>query len=349
MSAGGAVVDIIAITAIAGILIGAMNLTGVAFSLTQQLLTNQRRQPAAAARHHGVRIIHSRAAAADGRRLHYPRDARRAGAGAGRHRADAGAHVRAVQRHPRHGDAAGCAGRLRGGDHRAIDQWQTGWTATRMSWCSYFMPFMFAYTPALIMNGAPPSIAPRSRSGAAWRVHGNGRRGRLFQARVSCGRWVGYGVIALHCWCSRRCFGARLGQRRSCVCLLALAREMCGRAQRNWPAAGPAPSVLARALTTIASFLPPRKRQTWSTTMRIDAYTHFFPKKFFDKLNEVAGDYKDMGKRVRSLPALYDLDVRKKIVDGHKDYQQILSYPQPPIETLRQDAGRDRRVLPHHQ
>ena len=66
--------------------------------------------------------------------------------------------------------------------------------------------------------------------------------------------------------------------------------------------------------------------------MRIDAYTHFFPKKFFEKLNEVAGDYKDMGKRVRSLPALYDIDVRKKIVDGHKDYQQILSYPQPPIE-----------------
>ena len=67
-------------------------------------------------------------------------------------------------------------------------------------------------------------------------------------------------------------------------------------------------------------------------TMRLDAYTHFFPKKFFDRLNEVAGDYKDMGKRVRSLPALYDLDVRKRIVDGHKDYQQILSYPQPPIE-----------------
>ena len=68
--------------------------------------------------------------------------------------------------------------------------------------------------------------------------------------------------------------------------------------------------------------------------MRIDAYTHFFPKKFFDKMTKVAGDYKDMGKRVRSLPALYDLDVRKKIVDGHKDYQQILSYPQPPIEAF---------------
>ena len=67
-------------------------------------------------------------------------------------------------------------------------------------------------------------------------------------------------------------------------------------------------------------------------SMRVDAYTHFFPERFFTKLNEVAGDYKDMGKRIRSLPALFDLNVRKKIVDGHKDYQQILSYPQPPVE-----------------
>ena len=68
--------------------------------------------------------------------------------------------------------------------------------------------------------------------------------------------------------------------------------------------------------------------------MRIDAYTHFFPKKFFAMLDDVAADFKDMGKRVRSLPALHDLDLRKKIVDGHKDYQQILSYSQPPIELI---------------
>ena len=66
--------------------------------------------------------------------------------------------------------------------------------------------------------------------------------------------------------------------------------------------------------------------------MRIDAYTHFFPPRFFAMLDQVAADYKDMGKRVRSLPSLYDLNVRKKIVDGFPDYQQILSYPQPPIE-----------------
>jgi uncharacterized protein len=73
--------------------------------------------------------------------------------------------------------------------------------------------------------------------------------------------------------------------------------------------------------------------------MRIDAYTHFFPKKFFDKLHEAAGDYRDIGKRVRSLPALYDLDIRKKIVDGYKDYQQLLAYPQPPIERLATAAA----------
>jgi predicted TIM-barrel fold metal-dependent hydrolase len=66
--------------------------------------------------------------------------------------------------------------------------------------------------------------------------------------------------------------------------------------------------------------------------MRIDAWTHFFPKRFFDKLQQIA--IKDMGKRVRSIPALFDLDVRKKIVDGFPDYAQILSYPQPPLETI---------------
>src|SRR5215467_5295056 len=83
-----------------------------------------------------------------------------------------------------------------------------------------------------------------------------------------------------------------------------------------------------RSCSLLRTCIRPKGRDS----MRVDAYTHFFPKRFFDKLGEVAGDYKDMGKRVRALPALFDLDVRKKIVDGHKDYQQILSYPQPPIE-----------------
>ena len=107
VGAGGAVVDIIAITAIAGILIGAMTITGVAFSLTQQLLTASGGIARLASDPDRHRLLHPRAAAADGGRLRDPGDAGCTGPHPGRTDADAGTHVRAVQRHSRHGDAAG--------------------------------------------------------------------------------------------------------------------------------------------------------------------------------------------------------------------------------------------------
>ena len=76
-----------------------------------------------------------------------------------------------------------------------------------------------------------------------------------------------------------------------------------------------------------------------------DAYTHFFPEKFFTKLNEVAGDYKDMGKRIRSLPAL----VRSQRAQEDRRRPQGLS-ADPVLSAaadreIRQDADRHRRVL----
>jgi uncharacterized protein len=68
--------------------------------------------------------------------------------------------------------------------------------------------------------------------------------------------------------------------------------------------------------------------------MRVDAYTHFIPKKFFDWMSEAAGDFKDIGKRMRGVPAIYDLDLRRKIVGSFPDYAQILSYPMPPLEKI---------------
>ena len=62
--------------------------------------------------------------------------------------------------------------------------------------------------------------------------------------------------------------------------------------------------------------------------MRIDAYTHFIPAKYFNKI--VESGHADIGKRVREIPCIHDLDIRRKIVDGFKDYAQILSYPMPP-------------------
>jgi predicted TIM-barrel fold metal-dependent hydrolase len=68
--------------------------------------------------------------------------------------------------------------------------------------------------------------------------------------------------------------------------------------------------------------------------MKIDIFNHVFPKKFFDKMVEVAPHQKDMGKRVRGVPMLYDLDERFRVMDRFDEYVQILSLASPPIETL---------------
>ena len=66
----------------------------------------------------------------------------------------------------------------------------------------------------------------------------------------------------------------------------------------------------------------------------IDAFNHFFPKRYFDALVESPAGQKDIGKRVRGIPALYDLDLRLKVVDQFPDYTQILSLGLPMIERL---------------
>lgn len=68
--------------------------------------------------------------------------------------------------------------------------------------------------------------------------------------------------------------------------------------------------------------------------MRIDAYTHFIPKKFVETMERIAGDHKDIGKRMRGIPCLHDLDERLRVVDRFQDYAQILSYAMPPLEDV---------------
>jgi aminocarboxymuconate-semialdehyde decarboxylase len=68
--------------------------------------------------------------------------------------------------------------------------------------------------------------------------------------------------------------------------------------------------------------------------VQIDAYTHFIPKKFVETMERIAGDHKDIGKRMRGIRCVHDLDARLKLVDQFEDYAQILSYPMPPIEAV---------------
>jgi predicted TIM-barrel fold metal-dependent hydrolase len=68
---------------------------------------------------------------------------------------------------------------------------------------------------------------------------------------------------------------------------------------------------------------------------KIDAFNHFFPAASYKRMLELASGQKDMGKRVRGVPLLHDLDARLRVMDAFgDDYQQILSMPSPPLESF---------------
>ena len=72
--------------------------------------------------------------------------------------------------------------------------------------------------------------------------------------------------------------------------------------------------------------------------LKIDVYNHFFPAAFFERMLEIAGGFKDIGKRVRGVPAIHDLYIRLGQMDQFGDYVQVLSLPGPPIEALAKGA-----------
>ncbi len=67
---------------------------------------------------------------------------------------------------------------------------------------------------------------------------------------------------------------------------------------------------------------------------KIDVFNHIFPKKFFDRMIEIAPDGAYMQKRVRNIPSIVDLDERFRIMDLFDNYVQVICIPNPPIEVL---------------
>src|SRR5450631_2782503 len=57
---------------------------------------------------------------------------------------------------------------------------------------------------------------------------------------------------------------------------------------------------------------------------KVDIFNHVMPLKFFERI----------GKRMREVPMLYDLDERFRVMDRFDEYQQVLSAGMPPIEAL---------------
>ena len=68
--------------------------------------------------------------------------------------------------------------------------------------------------------------------------------------------------------------------------------------------------------------------------MKIDIFNHLLPKNFFDKMIEVAPNQKDIGRRMRSIPAIVDLEERFRVMDQFEDYVQVICLPNPPLEVL---------------
>jgi predicted TIM-barrel fold metal-dependent hydrolase len=69
--------------------------------------------------------------------------------------------------------------------------------------------------------------------------------------------------------------------------------------------------------------------------MKIDAFTHIFPRRYWDRMVEVLPQGRDMHKRVRAIPSIIDLDVRFRIMDEFGDgYRQVLTIGSPPIEAF---------------
>jgi aminocarboxymuconate-semialdehyde decarboxylase len=73
--------------------------------------------------------------------------------------------------------------------------------------------------------------------------------------------------------------------------------------------------------------------------LKIDVFNHIFPKRFFERLQEVAVN-KGAIKRWLHIPFLHDLDVRFRMLEEFgPDYRQILSLSAPPIESINPDRG----------
>jgi TRAP-type uncharacterized transport system fused permease subunit len=197
VSAGGAVIDIIVITAIAGILIGAMNLTGVAFSLTQQLLGLSGGNLAL------LLVITALASFLLG--LPLPTVGVYVILAVLAAPALVQAGVSPMQAHmfvlfsgilgmvtPPVALAAFAAATI-----AQADQWKAGWTSMRLSWCSYFIPFMFVYSPLLIMRGEPLAILLAVALAILGILMGTMAVVGFFAARIPVPYRVAYAAVAL--------------------------------------------------------------------------------------------------------------------------------------------------------
>jgi TRAP transporter 4TM/12TM fusion protein len=158
VSTGSAVVDLILICAVAGMFIGILNITGLAFGLTLQLLTiTGQSLPAMLAVTAVMAIILGLGLPTVGVYIIMATLIAPALVKVGV--APMAAHMFLLyfgimsMVTPPVALSAFAAANIAGSD---VDK--TGWTATRIGWAAYIVPFLFALSPSLLMKGEPLAI-----------------------------------------------------------------------------------------------------------------------------------------------------------------------------------------------
>lgn len=68
-------------------------------------------------------------------------------------------------------------------------------------------------------------------------------------------------------------------------------------------------------------------------THRIDAWTHILPERYFARLRARHSETGRL-KRWLTLPSLFDVDLRFRLMEEFADYRQVLTLSMPPIEEL---------------
>jgi TRAP transporter 4TM/12TM fusion protein len=159
VSTGAAVVDLILICAVAGMFIGILNITGLAFGLTLQLLTiTGQSLPAMLAVTAVMAIILGLGLPTVGVYIIMATLIAPALVKVGV--APMAAHMFLLyfgimsMVTPPVALSAFAAANIAGAD---VDK--TGWTATRIGWAAYIVPFLFAVSPSLLMKGDPLIVA----------------------------------------------------------------------------------------------------------------------------------------------------------------------------------------------
>src|SRR5207248_6554415 len=77
---------------------------------------------------------------------------------------------------------------------------------------------------------------------------------------------------------------------------------------------------------------------TAMTGRKIDIYNHVMPRAVADRMRELSPAKGGIVKRVTSIPMLYDIEARIRMIEQWPGYQQVLTIANPPLEAM---AGPD--------